>query len=211
MKKTTLLFFFIAMWTWLGWAQLVVIGPQNGETSNTPLASCSAFSYSQQLIHSDEINAVAGDLTAIDFFYNRSIATSTQNSNLWTVYVGHTTKTSFASNNDWVQLSNMTQVYSGTVTFPAPGNFMRITFDAPFAYNGTDNLVIAVDENKPGGDCTLYFGKTPNKTGMRSLYYSSNTINPDPASPPTGTGRAVYNNYMRLVGLMESCPTPSNL
>lgn len=209
MKKITLLILFGFLWSWVSVAQ-VPIGSQDGNTSNMPISSCLSYSYTQQIVYQDEINAVPGDITSISFYFDNTTA-SNVNSSDWTIYLGNTTKTRFASNNDWVNYSQLTQVFSGTVTYPAQGNFMLITFDTPYPYTNVDNLVIAVDENKAGSDCTNYFGKTANLGNPRSLYYGSDTVNPDPAAPPVGTGRATYINNMILGGIQESCPAPSDL
>jgi hypothetical protein len=104
----------------------------------------------------------------------------------------------------------MTQVFSGTVTFPAIGNWMTITFTTPFNYNNTDNLVIGIDENKTGWDCTASWRMTPTG-GNSAIYYRSDATNPDPISPPTGNGVTANRPNVILGGIMQSCPTPSGL
>src|SRR5690554_2873823 len=210
MKKITLLILFGFLWSWAGLAQ-IPIGPQDGNTSNTPINSCYNYSYSQQIIYQEEINAVPGDITSISFYYDSSDTSTTTNSSDWTIYVGHTTRDRFATNGAWIPSAELTQVYSGTVSFPATGNYMQITFDDPFPYNNVDNLVVAVDENAAGSNCTLYFGKTANLGAPRSIYYRNDTTNPDPAAPPVASGRATYINNMILGGLQASCPVPTDL
>ena len=56
MKKITLLILFGFLWSWVSVAQ-VPIGSQDGTTSNTPITSCQNYSYTQQIVHQDEINA----------------------------------------------------------------------------------------------------------------------------------------------------------
>ncbi len=176
-----------------------------------PINSCNNYSYSQQIVYQEEINAVAGDITSISFYYDSSTASGTSNSSDWTIYLGHTDQDRFATNNAWVDLDDLTEVFGGTVTYPAIGNFMLISFDTPFPYNSVDNLVVAIDENSIGSNCTLYFGKTPNLGAPRSIYYRSDDTNPDPSAPPVAFGRASYINYMILGGIQEACPAPSDL
>ena len=45
---------------------------------------------------------------------------------------------------NWVDISELTQVFSGTVT--VTNQEVSITLDTPFEYNGTDNLMVAVNE-----------------------------------------------------------------
>ncbi len=192
------------------WAQSaqVPIGAQSGTTSYIPIYSCYEYSYSQQLVYSSEINA-SGDITSISFYYNNGSYTNSIN---WDVYLGHTSQTTFATTEDWVPFAALEPVFSGIVTFPTEGNWMTITFDDPFSYNGTDNLVIGIDENTSGYDCSVYFGKTADVSGSnRGIYYRSDYNNPDPQSPPTASGRVNYINNMILGGIQLSCPAPSTL
>ena len=61
--------------------------------------------------------------------------------------MGHTTKTTFTSTTDWVAWSSLTSVFSGTVALTATPGWYTVTLDTPFVYNGTDNLLVAVDKN----------------------------------------------------------------
>ena len=80
----------------------------------------------------------------------------------------------------------MTSVFTGSITVSAVG-WVTITFDTPFAYDGTSNLVIAVDENQAGFGVTTDDFYNSVSSANRSIYYRNDTTNPDPAAPPTGT------------------------
>ncbi len=62
------------------------------------------------------------------------------------VYLGNTSKNSFANTTDYVTSSNLILVYSGTLDVSSI-SWSGFTFDTDFEYNGTDNLVIMVDDN----------------------------------------------------------------
>ncbi len=131
------------------------------------------------------------------------------NGNDWVVYMGNTTKTTFATTTDWVPLASMTQVYSGTLSTAPPITplWMEITLTTPFVYNGTDNLVIAVDENTPSytsGTTWRAFASGTN-TG---IYYYNDTNNPDPASPPTASSRSATIAQVQLNFLPPCTGTP---
>lgn len=128
----------------------VSIGSGNARSSSLPIVSNWGYTYSQQLYLASEYTTAGGTgLTSISklrLYYNgtgtgttagTSPATSTFDN--WTIYMGNTSKTSFASSTDWVPSSALTQVFSGTVTFPAAGNWMEITFATPFLWDGTSN------------------------------------------------------------------------
>ncbi len=84
---------------------------------------------------------------------------------------------------------------------------MEFILDTPFFYNGTDNLVIAVDENAPSYDSSSSFFLCTNTTGVnRSLRHYSDSVNADPAAPPTGTLIAGHPNTQFLVNEIPTQP-----
>ncbi|HOU64018.1 MAG TPA: choice-of-anchor J domain-containing protein, partial [Tenuifilaceae bacterium] len=171
----------------------VQIGSGTTTTSFFPIYAYYGYSYTQQIYLKSEI-ATAGDITKIRFYLSSAAPT---NSNQWVVYMGHTTKTAFTSTTDWVPVASLTEVFNGTVTFPASGNWMEINLSTPFNYNNTDNLVIAVDENAPSYGATtnwLAFNSGTN----RGIYYRDDTINPNPATPPTAFSTTATINQVQL-------------
>jgi len=160
------------------------IGSGTATSPALPISSCWNFTYSQQIYTQAQI-AQAGGISMLRFLYQSGPNTNSRN---WTVYVGHTTKTSFTSTTDWEPLSNLTQVFAGNVTYPAAGNWLEVPFDEPFQYNNVDNLVIAVDENSSGLNCTIHWGSFT--SGINTgIYVRSDGTNPNPASPGTANGR----------------------
>ncbi|MCX7552185.1 fibronectin type III domain-containing protein [Xanthomarina sp. F2636L] len=208
MKKITFVFAFFFAITFSTFSQ-VQIGSETGTTTNLPITSCWGYTYSQQLFLASEINT-SGDITSLSFYLDEATsATSFDSSVGWDVYIGHTSKTEFASTTDWEDVSNLTQSYSGTVTFPAEGNWFTITLDTPFTYNGTDNLVVGVDENTTGYNCSMAWQSTMTATNS-SIFYRSDSTNPDPAAPPTGT-LAAYRSNIIFGGIVQACPFPTDL
>ncbi|MFK7948609.1 MAG: fibronectin type III domain-containing protein [Saprospiraceae bacterium] len=178
----------------------IQVGTGTSTQTNMPINSYYGYSYSEQIYLQSEIDGT-GNITAINFYFSSGSST---NSTDWTIYLGHTSKTSFASTTDWVTAAGMTQVFSGTVTFPSSGNWMTITLTTPFAYNNTDNLVIGVDENEASYGSNSYWRYTTS-TG-RGLYYRSDSNNPDPTgSLPTGTSSSSRANVI-LDGLTPASP-----
>lgn len=163
----------------------ITIGTGTSTTTTNPITSCWSYSYTQQIYTAAELNAqgITGPATisSLGFYYNSGAFT---NSTDWTVYIGNSAQASFPNNTSWVPLANLTQVFTGTATYPAAGNWMTITFATPFAWDGTSNIVVAVDENQPNYNCSVnwrYSYSSPN----RAIYYRSDSDNPDPAGPPT--------------------------
>ena len=210
MKKLllTCLFFLIAT---IVNAQITLGG---GTTTGAyPIASNWGYNYTQQIISKTSINAAAaGNITGLKFYLPATAVLD--KSNQWEVFIGHTTLTAFAGTTaaSWIATSAMTQVFTGTITNNA--GVVEITFTTPFAYNNTDNLVIAVHENKPDFNSTSdYFYTSASGTTNSSLYYRNDTTDFNPAAPVAAGGRAATLSNVTLLGLMPAsapiCPVVS--
>lgn len=187
----------------------------SGTASNSylmPAYTNYGYSYSQQIVKAGEYSAsggVAGNITKIRFYVG-TLANPVANWNSWTVYLGHTSKNTFANTTDWEPLANLTQVFSGTIT-PVGSSWMEITFTTPFAYNGTSNLIVAVDENSSNwstGD--TYWGSYTGSTDT-AIYYRNDTTNPNPATPPTATGRTNLLARIQFFGAVAPCLAPTGV
>lgn len=158
----------------------------NGSTyQRLPIHAPYGFSYSQSLFLQPEINLAGKRVEKLKYYWCGYSAGT--NSNDWVIYMGHTTKTFFATTADWIPLTALTQVFNGSVTLPATAGWIEIALDTPFVYNNTDNLVIAIDENEAGYDTARNsFYSTPTN-GNRSILYYSDSENINPATPLTAT------------------------
>lgn len=205
MKKVYLLFLMLSMFTGYTLAQTIQIGSGTATNTTMPITSCWGYSYTQQIFTKAQINT-AGNIEKIRFYY---VSGTTTNNLNWTVYLGHTTKTSFSSTTDWVPLTGLTQVFSGNVTYPAAGNWLEITLSSPFAYNNVDNLVVAVDENTPSYTCSITWRSFTSGTNT-GIYYRDDVTNPNPSAPPTASGRTGTLSQIQLA-FPEACSSPSAL
>ncbi|MET3037316.1 T9SS type A sorting domain-containing protein [Chryseobacterium sp. NRRL B-14859] len=207
MKKLLLLslFFLIASVT----NAQVTLGGGTSQAGYVPIDVNYGYNYTQQIFTKNDINATAGNITGIKFYLpnNADISKSVD----WVVYIGHTTKTSFSSTSDWVPVSGLTQVFAGTVS--AVGGEVTVNFSSPFAYNNVDNLLIAVDENTPDYTASSNRFYTYSGTSNSSIYLRSDSTNPDPAAPTSGT-RTGTKSVMTLLGLTPAtapdCPVVSS-
>lgn len=159
-----------------------------------PVSAWYSYSYSQSIYMSDEINLDTSNKRIEKIAYHWNGSTEAPNSSEWTIFIGHTDKTKFNDNDDWIDLDDLIEVYQGHVDIPAIDKWIDIELNTPFIYNGNDNLVIAVRETKPEYDSyTSYFYNTTSTSG-RSMYCQSDSNIPDPADPPTGTLIAAHPN-----------------
>lgn len=161
-------------------------------TSNVgPIASCYGYSYIQQIYTATEMiaggSSQGGVISKVRFYFANTTS-GTNNSTDWTVYIGNTTKSIFTSNTDWVGTGSLTNCFSGTVSYPGNNNWLEITLTTPFIWDGTSNIVVGVDENQANYNCSVYWQKS-DLGANRLLYYQNDSNNPNPASPPSATGR----------------------
>lgn len=209
MKKYSLIILVLTMLAIcaVSFADTVQIGTGITTTSYLPIYGLYGYNYTQQIYTQAQINK-AGNITKLRFFY---VSGTITNSKDWVIYMGHTTKTAFSSTTDWEPLANLTQVFAGDVSsyVPLANNWMEIPLTTPFNYNNTDNLVIAVDENT-SGYASMSWGAFTSGTNT-GIYYYSDSVNPDPATPPTATSRTADINRIQLVFPNSSAPLAPTL
>jgi hypothetical protein len=150
----------------------------SGNTYRTPWSPVWGYSYVQTIYLQSEINT-AGTITSVTFNY---AGESLANSNEITMWMGTITRAAFATTADWEPIGNMTQVFTGTISPATLPGAVTVNLTAPFAYNNTQNLVIAVHESKPDFDDN-YFHATETGT-TRTIYRVDDEEDPDPANPP---------------------------
>lgn len=192
----------------------LTIGTGTSTASGYPVNTYYGYTYSQNIYTASDIVASGGGIGTISkvrFYLSSGSGTNSTN---WTVYLGHTNKTSFANNTNWEPVANLTNCFSGTVSFPAGGNWLEVTLSTPFQWNGVDNIIVAVDENQAGYGSYSYWRYTNSGSDYRAIYYYSDSNNPDPANPPTASGRATnYSNVQFEWTPAPNCagtPAPAN-
>ena len=157
----------------------VMIG--SGESTNEYLPTYNYYKYSltEQIYTSAELGG-AGAITSIAFYNSGAEKTRTLD-----FYLKTTTKSSFSSKTDWITVSNSDKVFSGSVTMAA-NDWTTITFNTPFNYDGTSNVVLVTDDNSgeytssPHMACRVF---TAN--GNQTIYIYSDNTNYNPSSPTT--------------------------
>ncbi len=194
----------------MAFSQPVIIGTGTSTSSNSPWNAFYGYSYVQTIYLATEINST-GSITSVQFYY---AGTAIDFSDSISMYMGITSKSTFTTTSDWEPLANLTPVFSGLVTgYTTLPGLVTITLPTAFPYNGSGNILIAVDENKNGNNGGTRFQGTPlaATTPNRVLAYSSDVTNPDPAAPPTGTRSSTIGNII-INGLSTaSCQPASSL
>ncbi len=171
-----------------------------GDTNSTlsyyylPLNTYYNYSYTQQLFLASEMGR-ANIITNIAFNLVNTTSATLQNVK---IYLGHTTKNEFASTTDTVPFSALTEVYSGDLNFSPGWNTFEL--DQPFAYNGNDNLVLALFDNVsgyPGSQYKFLCASTGNNY-LALDYYSDSQI-PNPTSLTSYTSSKSRRQYHNVV------------
>lgn len=186
------------------------IGSGTSTTSYFPLYYLYDYSYSQTIYTAAELNAqgavIGGQITKIKYKPTSSVSTSDWRD--WVVYMGNTTKASFTSTSDWVPVASMSQVFSNQIIANTIANdWIEITLSTPFTWDGTSNIVVAIDENTDGwGGSPSWSGYslTPT-TGNKGLYKYRDNDDIDPLNPPTGTRTNTVAQIQFIGNLSPAC------
>ncbi len=178
----------------------VEIGDGDAE-GGLPILPAAYNNYSQSIYLQSEIDSnpqadSLGFYAISKIAYYWSGTDSYRDSHEWTVYMGHTSKTCFESETDWIPIGQMEQVFDGTVFFQDQG-WAEVNLDIPFLYNNADNLVIAVLENEPGcSQDDAFFYCTEVNHARSILYFDVDDININPNLPPAGLLQYAYPNIL---------------
>ncbi|MBQ9638599.1 MAG: choice-of-anchor J domain-containing protein, partial [Bacteroidales bacterium] len=161
-------------------------------------STSSPYSYTQQVFSSNELNG-AHEISGIAFQYNYSQRmTAKQNV---TIYLGYSPRATITT---WVPFDSLSAVYTGPLE--AAQGWNTLYFDRTFSYNGTGNLVLAIDDNS-GASNTSSFSFNVHTIANKALYaYATTDINPQ--NPTTAVAATVRNNVRWLTCSDTICLEP---
>ena len=163
-----------------------------GESTNQYLPSYSFYNYtlSQQIYTPNELGG-AGTITSIAYYNGGTTQTRSYN-----IYMVHADKSAFDNNTDWITVSEADRVYSGSVNMTR-GYWTTIELDTPFAYDGSSNLAIIVDDNT-GTYSNSMACRVFNASGYQAIRVYSDGTNYDPYNPSeySGTRQTVKNQMI---------------
>ena len=186
----------------------IIIGTGTSTSGYGPLYGNYNNSYDQMIYTASQLGLEASEITNIGF--NSSAANA--NARTITIYMGHTTKSSFSSDSDFVSINDLTEVYSGTWNITAGWNEFELT--TPFDYDGSSNLVIALYSKGTYKSTAFYY----TATSSNQVVYAYNDSN-DP-NPSTYEGNwssfsyrstTTYLPNLKLLAVVSATPKPRNL
>lgn len=164
---------------------LISVGTGFNTYEKLPLNFEKQRSYCQSIILQSELNLSDRNIENLAFYLTDDFIIS--GANQWKIYLGHTDKTEFTANNDWLLISDGL-IEVADVTFPALQSpaWLNIDLTTPFAYNNVDNLIVGVIEYSPGIVENPAYFYTVETNSNRSLTYGHNSVIPNPASSYVG-------------------------
>ena len=179
-----------------------ITGTGNPSTSYMlPVNNYYNYSYSQQLVLASEME---GATTLLGIRFNSTAVSAVTDKGNCTIYVAHTSL-SYLSTYNYVNPSTMTMVYVGPMNV-VPG-WNEFTFTTPFAYNGTSNLVVAVDDNSGHYSSNANTYATYQTNSNMSLMYYSDSENPDPSALSSFGGSTYTLTYRADMEFVVPCDT----
>ena len=162
-------------------ASEVTIGAGD-QTGRIPVDMFYKNSLFECLYYQDELLIVNGSITGVAFYNNFSSNLPGMPINIW---LGITTQTDLSGG--WIPSTQLTQVFTGNVDFPSGTNTINITFTTPFQYSG-GVLVMMVErvmDSTWHSSSDLFACQTIGTNRALNIY--SDSVDYDPANPPTGT------------------------
>ena len=178
-----------------GWTQgEITIGANGTGTARVPIDHYYNYSYSQMIY--DQSSLTAGTISAIKFKY---AATAGVSANPVVVYMKTTAQSSFASTTDFDSVG-LVQVYSGIVN--SATGWVTITLTTPYVYDGTGNLLIAVDNNYADydGSSTSYYNNI-STLDYKTINTYSDDYNVNPLNPNGTISTSTVNRTQFLPSL----------
>ncbi len=151
----------------------------SGTTYNAPVNNFYKYTLSEVIVDSTEIGEER-DIDYIGYFYDHYVP-MTDKTNC-TIYLQPTTLNAFNSSADVVPLDPTTavRVYTGPLNCTQGWNYFA--FDTTYHYNGTGNLMVIVDDNSGDYNSSSCIFKTEPCTDNKTLFYYSDSYNPDAAT-----------------------------
>ncbi|MCQ2294299.1 MAG: fibronectin type III domain-containing protein, partial [Bacteroidales bacterium] len=201
-----------------GTADTAAMGTGTSQTSGVPVNSGWGNTVCQSIFTAAELHAAgidSGTFNAIDFTWT----TSSSYAKEFTIIMGSvaSSTTSYGSTSDMVGLASHVVAYTGVHPIGTTGT-VHYDLDAPFNWNGTDNVVLTTFMNQPAGQSHTssgFYGLSTN-TSSNTTTYAYQDYNPFTVANATTSGNHYLSNYRPTVtfytgqcGELESCIAPA--
>jgi hypothetical protein len=180
-----------------GVTQTITIGEGTTTYYYYPVNMYFNYSLTEQIYTADEIGD-AGTISSVAFYYDY---TNSFNMDNVTMYMKNVSRDAFTSNTDMEPLALGDIVWTGTLSATEAG-WITVNLDTPFAYNGTDNLLIACFDGTSGYPGSAYKFRTSTCDGYKGISWYSDSYTPDPYNTAGGfSGSKNYTQYRNNIQL----------
>ena len=168
-----------------------VAGTGTTSSYQYPINTFYNYSYTQQIYEEAAIGKL-GEIKQLGFQFLLTPAVTYP----IVVYIGHTTKSTFAGTSDFIPLSQMTKVFEGNINLNASLPWSTIEI-VPFLYEG-GNLVVAVQSKKGSWISSTPSFRNTAVTGDKTVHWyrdasNINLNNPMDGSPSSGVAASRAN------------------
>ena len=181
----------------------VEISGGTGSNVYYPLNASVNYSYTQEIYAASQLS---GPMNISGVAYHiQSSGCSTRNISL---YLGEVTQSSITSVSNYIPLSQLHLVYTGSFS-GAANTWSNIYFDSTFSYTGLGNLVVALDDNTGyTGTANFY---TSSGTDRAIHFHNSTDINPASPSGTTQLNTGVQNDirFLAVCDTTATCAPPN--
>ena len=184
----------------------ITIGNGTSTTYYVPFNSLYGYSFVEQIYTAAEIGT-SGQITSVSFYHKPSSTTTAQTNDI-VLYMKQVSRSTFASAADYETVTAADIVYSGSWTIPGEEGWVTINLSSPFDYDGTSNLIVAMDENTSGYS-TRYF--TYSTIANTVVDYYSDSYNPNPYSLGSFSGSSAIraNRANAKFCITQNCTQPT--
>ena len=128
MKKFTLFFMLFMFFCYSGHGQ-VAIGEESNQLQIMPFKPYYPYNYTQSIYLASEINAT-GVITSFKWYFSGS--SNLTNSQELVIYFGLTNQDAFATQHDFISVTDMVQVYAGGIVTNGTPGWVTVTLSTPF-------------------------------------------------------------------------------
>ena len=192
---------------WQSFTTEQCIAPQTAQVAasdttlySMPVNNYYKYTYTQMIYLQSEVGGPL-NINALSFNYAGSNGMTEKDNCV--IYLANTSQSSFTGTNmnNFVPFSQLTKVYEGPLFFTNGWNTVRL--DSTFQYNGTDNLVVAIDDNSndyDGSSYKFYCSKTGNNYRTLTYYSDNNNIDPSASTNSASKGRRTQRPDIRFIG-----------
>ena len=186
---------------------LITIGDGTHTNNYVPCYFRYNYSFSQQIYKVEELGTTPCVFTSIDFYNAYGNDTS---SSALDIYLLETDKSLFESQTDWVTVREYDRVFRGAVTFTAK-SWTTITFDRPFQYEGTKNILLVVHDRKGTLGLAAPFNICNNTYRQALCAYKSSDFDLTDLSGVTGSYTEGKNQIRLQQAPYPTCLRPSSV